>query len=203
MGEGRRRTREHYNHGVADCGMCHSTAYNNGCRCDACKADHNLRQKRHRLRALRDEDDYYVDPQPTRERILHLRGLGYSNNELNRFGIYRIDKILYGDGMIRRSTEKKVMEVSGRRLTDNQHVDQSAALYMVKRWHDLGVSDGEMARLSGMCRQTISGIRHGDRKRVAAKTLGRLLKAKPLIDELAIRKTKESLTHELRAELRT
>lgn len=195
--------REHYNIGVSDCGTTHSTSYARGCRCDACKADHNLRQKRQRLRKIRGEDDYYVDPKPTRERILLLRQLGYSNKELVRFGVNNVNRILYGDGLIRRSTERKVTEVYGRRLTDNQHVDKSAVLFMVNRWHELGVSDGEMARLSGMCRQTISGIRNGERKRVAAKTLGRLLKAKPLIDELAIRKKKEGLTHELRAELRT
>lgn len=200
MGGGRS---EHYNHGVADCGMCHTTAYSRGCRCDACKADHNLRQKRNRLRRVRGEDDYYVDPRPTRERILRLRKLGYSNQELVRFGVNHIDKILYGSGKIRKSTEQKVMAIYGRRLSDDQHVDQSAVLYMVNRWHDLGVTDTDIARLSGMCRQTIGGIRNGERKRVAAKTLGRLLKAKPLIDELAIKKTKEGLTHELRAELRT
>lgn len=183
---GRKRTREHYNIGIADCGGVHSTSYALGCRCDACKEAHNRNKQAHRLRQLKGEIDPCVDAGPTRERLLRLRELGYGNKELARFGVYHVSEIINGKAGVRRSTERKVMEISGRRLSDDEHVDKSAAVYLVKRWNACGLTDAEIGRLCGLGRQTIGDLRRGLNKRMKAKTLGKILKAKPIVDDAAI-----------------
>ena len=179
---------ETYNHDVKDCGGVHSTNYTNGCRCDACKEWSFVKSKSHKLRKLRGEVDHLVDAGPTREMILRLRELGYTNKELNRFGVHRIHEILYGSGKVRVSTERKVMEISGRRLTDSERVSNKAATMLITGWRERGLTDAEIGEMCGLGRQTIPDIRKGTRSMMEAKSLGKILKAKPAIDELAIRR---------------
>lgn len=185
---GARRLVETYNHGVKDCGGMHSTSYTNGCRCDACKEWSFVKSKSHKLRKLRGEVDHLVDAGPTREMILRLRELGYTKRELNRFGVHCIHKILYGNGKVRASTERKVMEISGRRLIDTERVSNKAATLLIREWREKGLTDAEIGEMCGLGRQTIADIRKGIRSMMEAKSLGKILKAKPAIDELAMKR---------------
>ena len=189
MGGG--RTVEKYNHGLKDCGGVHATNYTNGCRCDACKEWSFMKSKSYSLRKLRGEVDCFVDAGPTREILLRLRSLGYTRKELNRFGVYHVDEIIHGKCKVKRSTEQKVREISGRRLYDTERVDSRAAMHLVRRWMDSGLIVAEISKASGVSRQTIRELTNGTRTKVQARTLGRLLRAKPAIDEMAMCKRGE------------
>lgn len=185
MGGGRKLVAT-YNHGVADCGGIHGTNYTYGCRCDACKEWSYMKSKRYSLRKIRGEVDHLVDAGPTRAMILRLREMGYTNKELNRFGVYGVHDILYGGRRVKASTERKVAAITGRKLVDTQRVDNQAAIMLVRGWKESGLTDAEIGNACCLGRQTVADLKKGSRPLMQAKTLGKILRAKPKLDDLAM-----------------
>ena len=179
-----------YNHGVSSCGNPSSNAYRRGCRCDACRALNSKRAKRYRQQVLRGENDRMVDAGPSRERLLKLRELGYSDKEIERFGVGSVWRIVNQSKMVRKSTEDIVMAISGRRFTKGQKVDAGAARYILAEWLDAGFTVTRIAKEAGLCRSTITEVMTRDDKKVAMETLMRILTARPKMKEIAAREGK-------------
>lgn len=173
------------NRGLPSCDHpCRST-YVNGCRCDECVRINAAALKQYRIRRYQGTNDVLVDSGPAQEKLRRLKALGYTERELMAFGVHSPWRIMRTQ-KIHKSTEDIILGISGRRLYDGEAVDSGAARYLITRWHDKGINDSELARTIGVSRRTVGDIRRGKLERIRIATLGKIMRSKAAIDEMAI-----------------
>ena len=181
------------NEGMRDCGRASNGRYVQGCRCDACRHAHATAGKARELRAIEGRP-YFVDAAPVRERLISLYAMGYTQREIERYGVSRSVQggLMRGHHRtgkpvrrVRRETAEKLAAVRGRRLTPGERVPAGAARLMVRGWADAGVPVARIERVTGVDRQTLDRLRHGDGDKVQARTLLALLDHKDELDDMA------------------
>ena len=181
------------NEGMQDCGHASNGRYNNGCRCDACRAAHARAHKVNRYRNATGRT-YFVDAEPVREHIRKLYAIGYSNRELARMGIPRstLRNLMKGHSrteepvkVIKRETAERVFAIKGRALKRYTKVSAAAARLMLSEWKGAGVPVIAISRETGLARSTLDHIIHGKVDTIRAETLVRLLDHKDDLDIMA------------------
>lgn len=186
------------NEGLADCGRASNARYHlEGCRCDACKRAERLVRKTRELRTAEGRPEF-VDAEPARRRLAELKAMGYTDREIERIsGVahmtqYALTHRHWRTGepvrRCRRETYEALMAVRGRSLTPGQAVDARAATALVRRWLQAGLPVAEVARVSGVDRQVLDALNHGERGSVQWRTLRALLAAKDELDARCARK---------------
>lgn len=163
-------------------------SYVKGCRCPECKAINSVKDKEYRLRAHNGVVGR-VDAGPSADRLRALLSMGYTYPELNRFGISTatIVNLLNGRAKrVLRSTEAKIMGVSGRKLSDSQLIDARAAQALVSRWCDRGLSYREISRITGVSRSTLKDLREKSNDRCRYRVLRALLDGRNAVERYIV-----------------
>lgn len=185
------------NEGMADCGKASNGRYvSQKCRCDKCRAAHRAAYHARRQRNKTGQT-YFVDAGPVREKLDRLYAAGYGVKELNRMGVPDSTQraLMYAHQRtgrpikhVKREIALRIDEIAGRDLAPAQVIPGDAAVYLVRRWADSGVSVAVISRETGINRQTLDALRHGRRTRVKAKTLEVLLEHRERLDRLSTAK---------------
>ena len=166
------------------------------CRCDECR-----RAAREHARDMNRRKAYgrelFVDAELARQRLAELLAMGYSRKEICRLSgvghswMHSLEHFHPRTGepvtRCKRSNYDALLAIGGRRLASGQKVPAEPAMAIVRRLKAAGMPVAEMARVTGVNRQTLDALLHGRRTFTSARTLDAIVRN---LDELWARAPK-------------
>ena len=183
-----------------DCGRASRSRYSQGCRCRACKAAVSRYERERRKRKAREEwgaeQPAFVDAEPVRERLLYLRAMGYTVEEVHRIsGVGKTAQHNLTVGhwrtgepvkRVKRETAEAIMaiEPGKRRLSAGQRVPGAWMGDTVRGWKAAGLSVARISRETGIDRQVLDRVSKLHAPLVEAGTLHRFVLAVPKMERI-------------------
>lgn len=139
-----------------------------------------------------DKEPSMVDAEPARKRLEKLYSMGYTKNEIKRFGVSTDTQLKITRDKaetISRYISERIFAIKGRRLSEGQCVSAKPAYDMVRGWTDAGLSQRKIADVAGISHMAVSHIRNRKNSTIFASTLMALLKHRKELDEMAREKS--------------
>ena len=169
--------------GMDDCGRASHGRFVSGCRCRACReANRDYERGRSRRKAYGRE--MFVDADPVRQHVRWLKGLDYTNREIEHLTgcahstMHGLMVAHWRTGKpvkrVNRDFADKVMALGvtdKRRWLTSCHKVRSDMGRQVDELYRNGMSIAEMARITGIDKQALYRIRKMPSGKVKAKTL--------------------------------